>query len=155
MWLLHFHSIIICHYYAHMTCIDAALVHALLYAFPAHLMLSIITCTHLYTHHHTHTRTHTHTHTHIHTHTHSCINYDAHHSTHYSARLFSHLCAHYVLRTGGKTVTKLVTPDEKQSMLFKLVSFITGWKNSLKGEALFACAGSTSVSKQIERCSPV
>lgn len=35
--------------------------------------------------------------------------------------------------TGGKTVTKLVTPDEKQSQLFKLVSLITGWKNSLKG----------------------
>lgn len=34
---------------------------------------------------------------------------------------------------GGKTVTKLVTPDEQQSRLFKLVSLITGWKNSLKG----------------------
>lgn len=30
-------------------------------------------------------------------------------------------------------MTKLVTPDEKQSQLFKLVSLITGWKNSLKG----------------------
>lgn len=29
-------------------------------------------------------------------------------------------------------MTKLVTPDEKQSKLFKLVSFITGFKNSLK-----------------------
>ena len=29
-------------------------------------------------------------------------------------------------KLGGKTVTKLVTPDEKQGSLFKLVSFITG-----------------------------
>ena len=29
-------------------------------------------------------------------------------------------------KLGGKTVAKLVTPDEKQSYLFKLVSFITG-----------------------------
>ena len=29
-------------------------------------------------------------------------------------------------KLGGKTVTKLVTPDEKQSQLFKLVSLITG-----------------------------
>jgi hypothetical protein len=36
-------------------------------------------------------------------------------------------------KLGGKTVTKLVTPDEKQGRLFKLVSLITGWKNSLKG----------------------
>lgn len=36
-------------------------------------------------------------------------------------------------KLGGKTITKLVTPDEQQSRLFRLVSFITGWKNSLKG----------------------
>eukprot|EP00951_Prasinocladus_malaysianus_P012698 scaffold94854_cov41-Prasinocladus_malaysianus.AAC.1 len=35
-------------------------------------------------------------------------------------------------KLGGKTVTKLVTPDEKQTKLFKLVSFITGFKNTLK-----------------------
>jgi MFS family permease len=29
-------------------------------------------------------------------------------------------------KLGGKTVAKLVTPDEKQSSLFRLVSFITG-----------------------------
>ena len=29
-------------------------------------------------------------------------------------------------KLGGKTVAKLVTPEEKQSYLFKLVSFITG-----------------------------
>ncbi|GFR40340.1 hypothetical protein Agub_g882, partial [Astrephomene gubernaculifera] len=40
-------------------------------------------------------------------------------------------------KLGGKTVTKLVTPDEKQSSLFKLVSFITGMKNSLKGAGYF------------------
>lgn len=40
-------------------------------------------------------------------------------------------------KLGGKTVTKLVTPDEKQNSLFKLVSFITGFKNSLKGGGYF------------------
>lgn len=29
-------------------------------------------------------------------------------------------------KLGGKTVTKLVTPDDKQTKLFKLVAFITG-----------------------------
>ena len=36
-------------------------------------------------------------------------------------------------KLGGKTVTKLVTPEDKQETLFKLVSFITGYKNSFKG----------------------
>ena len=36
-------------------------------------------------------------------------------------------------KLGGKTITKLVTPEEKQDTLFKLVSFITGYKNSFKG----------------------
>jgi hypothetical protein len=40
-------------------------------------------------------------------------------------------------KLGGKTVTKLVTPDEKQTKLFKLVSLLTGWKNSLKGVGYF------------------
>ncbi|EKX49171.1 hypothetical protein GUITHDRAFT_44341, partial [Guillardia theta CCMP2712] len=40
-------------------------------------------------------------------------------------------------KLGGKTVTKLVTPEEKQGALFKLVSYITGWKNSLKGVGYF------------------
>jgi hypothetical protein len=40
-------------------------------------------------------------------------------------------------KLGGKTVTKLVTPEEKETQLFKLVSFITGWKNSLKGVGYF------------------
>ena len=40
-------------------------------------------------------------------------------------------------KLGGKTVTKLVTPDEKETKLFKLVSLITGWKNSLKGVGYF------------------
>eukprot|EP00879_Flechtneria_rotunda_P003158 GHRR01003380.1.p1 GENE.GHRR01003380.1~~GHRR01003380.1.p1 ORF type:complete len:394 (+),score=103.63 GHRR01003380.1:590-1771(+) len=40
-------------------------------------------------------------------------------------------------KLGGKTVTKLVTPDEKQSRLFKVVSFITGFKNSMKGVGYF------------------
>ena len=40
-------------------------------------------------------------------------------------------------KLGGKTVTKLVTPEEKTSQLFKLVSLLTGWKNSLKGVGYF------------------
>lgn len=40
-------------------------------------------------------------------------------------------------KLGGKTVGKLVTPDDKQTMLFKLTSFITGFKNSLKGVGFF------------------
>lgn len=51
-------------------------------------------------------------------------------------------------KLGGKTVTKLVTPDEKETKLFKLVSFITGWKNSLKGVGYFL--GSALISIQYE-----
>jgi len=51
-------------------------------------------------------------------------------------------------KLGGKTVTKLVTPDEKQSKLFKLVSFITGFKNSMKGVGYFVGAASLQVSYQ-------
>lgn len=40
-------------------------------------------------------------------------------------------------KLGGKTVTKLVTPDEKTTRLFRLVSMLTGWKNSLKGVGYF------------------
>lgn len=40
-------------------------------------------------------------------------------------------------KLGGKTVTKLVTPEEQETSLFKLVSLITGWKNSLKGVGYF------------------
>lgn len=40
-------------------------------------------------------------------------------------------------KLGGKTVTKLVTPEEKETKLFKLVSLLTGWKNSLKGVGYF------------------
>lgn len=35
-------------------------------------------------------------------------------------------------KLGGKTVTKLVTPDDKATKLFRLVAMLTGWKNSLK-----------------------
>jgi hypothetical protein len=52
-------------------------------------------------------------------------------------------------KLGGKTVTKLVTPDEKETQLFKLVSFITGWKNSLKGVGYFAGAALLQVSYQL------
>ena len=40
-------------------------------------------------------------------------------------------------KLGGKTVTKLVTPEGKATSLFKLVSSLTGWKNSLKGVGYF------------------
>jgi len=40
-------------------------------------------------------------------------------------------------KLGGKTVTKLVTPEDKSTRLFKLVSLITGMKNSLKGVGYF------------------
>lgn len=48
-------------------------------------------------------------------------------------------------KLGGKTVTKLVTPEGKQSSLFKLVSFITGWKNSLKGAGYFLGAATVGI----------
>ena len=51
-------------------------------------------------------------------------------------------------KLGGKTVTKLVTPDEQETKLFKLVSLITGWKNSLKGVGYFL--GSALISKSYE-----
>jgi len=44
-------------------------------------------------------------------------------------------------KLGGKTVTKLVTPEEQETSLFKLVSLITGWKNSLKGVGYFLGSG--------------
>jgi len=47
-------------------------------------------------------------------------------------------------KLGGKTVTKLVTPEEKQGQLFKLVSWITGFKNSLKGVGYFIGAACMS-----------
>lgn len=40
-------------------------------------------------------------------------------------------------KLGGKTVTKLVTPEGRNTRLFKLVSLLTGWKNSLKGVGYF------------------
>jgi hypothetical protein len=49
-------------------------------------------------------------------------------------------------KLGGKTVTKLVTPDEKETQLFKLVSLLTGWKNSLKGVGYFAGSALIQVS---------
>mmetsp|Transcript_10730 Transcript_10730/g.13567 ORF Transcript_10730/g.13567 Transcript_10730/m.13567 type:complete len:543 (-) Transcript_10730:2467-4095(-) len=49
-------------------------------------------------------------------------------------------------KLGGKTVTKLVTPEEQDTFLFKIVSLITGWKNSLKGVGYFAGSALLSVS---------
>lgn len=42
-----------------------------------------------------------------------------------------------ILPIGGKTVTKLVTPEGKDTKLFHIVSLLTGWKNSLKGVGYF------------------
>eukprot|EP00566_Odontella_aurita_P006066 CAMPEP_0113589172 /NCGR_PEP_ID=MMETSP0015_2-20120614/35933_1 /TAXON_ID=2838 /ORGANISM="Odontella" /LENGTH=567 /DNA_ID=CAMNT_0000495147 /DNA_START=246 /DNA_END=1952 /DNA_ORIENTATION=- /assembly_acc=CAM_ASM_000160 len=49
-------------------------------------------------------------------------------------------------KLGGKTVTKLVTPEEQETRLFRLVSLITGWKNSLKGVGYFLGSALLSVS---------
>ena len=38
-----------------------------------------------------------------------------------------------LVKLGGKAVTKLVTPDERQGALFSLVLYVTGYKNSMKG----------------------
>ncbi|KAK9797051.1 hypothetical protein WJX73_008033 [Symbiochloris irregularis] len=38
-----------------------------------------------------------------------------------------------LVKLGGKSVSKLVTPEEKQLKLFKLVALVTGFKNSFKG----------------------
>lgn len=51
-------------------------------------------------------------------------------------------------KLGGKTVTKLVTPDDKSTRLFKLVALLTGWKNSLKGVGYFL--GSALIAVQYE-----
>jgi hypothetical protein len=45
-----------------------------------------------------------------------------------------------LVKLGGKAVTKLVTPDERQGMLFALVSYVTGFKNSMKGVGYLAGA---------------
>ena len=52
-------------------------------------------------------------------------------------------------KLGGKTVTKLVTPEEQDTFLFKLVSLITGWKNSLKGVGYFAGSALLNVSYEV------
>jgi hypothetical protein len=51
-----------------------------------------------------------------------------------------------LVKLGGKTVSKLVTPSEKQSRLFATVAWLTGAKNSLKGVGYFVGAASLSVS---------
>ena len=52
-------------------------------------------------------------------------------------------------KLGGKTVTKLVTPEERETQLFKLVSLLTGWKNSLKGVGYFLGSALISISYEI------
>jgi hypothetical protein len=52
-------------------------------------------------------------------------------------------------KLGGKTVTKLVTPDDKETQLFKLVSLLTGWKNSLKGVGYFLGSALLQVSYEL------
>lgn len=51
-----------------------------------------------------------------------------------------------LVKLGGKTVSKLVTPEEMQSQLFAIVAWITGMKNSMKGVGYFIGAASLSVS---------
>jgi MFS family permease len=51
-------------------------------------------------------------------------------------------------KLGGKTVTKIVTPEAQQSKLFKLVSLLTGWKNALKGVGYFIGAALLDSSEQ-------
>lgn len=55
-------------------------------------------------------------------------------------------------KLGGKTVTKLVTPDEQSTRLFKIVSLLTGWKNSLKGVGYFAGSALINVSYELALC---
>jgi hypothetical protein len=49
-------------------------------------------------------------------------------------------------KLGGKTVAKLVTPDDKQVQLFRFVSLLTGLKNSFKGVGYFIGAALLTVS---------
>ena len=52
-------------------------------------------------------------------------------------------------KLGGKTVTKLVTPEGKDTRLFRLVSLLTGWKNSLKGIGYFLGSALLEVSYEL------
>ena len=52
-------------------------------------------------------------------------------------------------KLGGKTVTKLVTPEGKHTRLFRLVSLLTGWKNSLKGVGYFLGSALLEVSYEL------
>lgn len=52
-------------------------------------------------------------------------------------------------KLGGKTVTKLVTPEGKDTRLFRLVSLLTGWKNSLKGVGYFLGSALLDVSYEL------
>lgn len=54
-----------------------------------------------------------------------------------------------LVKLGGKTVTKLVTPEEQQTNLFRLVSFITGFKNSMKGVGYFVGSALLNVSYRL------
>jgi len=42
-----------------------------------------------------------------------------------------------LVKLGGKSITKLVTPEEKQGSLYRLVALVTGMKNSSKGLGYF------------------
>lgn len=52
-------------------------------------------------------------------------------------------------KLGGKTVTKLVTPEGRDTRLFRLVSLLTGWKNSLKGVGYFLGSALMEVSYEL------
>ena len=52
-------------------------------------------------------------------------------------------------KLGGKTVTKLVTPGEQSTRLFRLVSLLTGWRNSLKGVGYFAGSALVTINYEL------
>ena len=64
-------------------------------------------------------------------------------------------CAKDLVKLGGKTVTKLVTPEEKTGTLFKLVSMITGEiERGGKGDAETETPSVRSEAKEKEKNSP-
>ena len=52
-------------------------------------------------------------------------------------------------KLGGKTVTKLVSPEGQDTSLFKLVSLLTGFKSSLKGVGYFLGSFLLSISYEV------
>ncbi|KAK4538042.1 hypothetical protein CDCA_CDCA15G4067 [Cyanidium caldarium] len=51
-----------------------------------------------------------------------------------------------MVKLSGKSISRLVTPESKQTRLFRLVAFITGFKNTFKGLGYILGAGLVQVS---------